>query len=139
MSRSRLVWMWPLVLWTVFVWLSRVRNVVDNDELGGGAKTVRVVIAIVFVVFAWLMARMLWKNRNSHFVSTDRFLVGIFALWTVGFWFVRAGGILLGDETVGFKVVHSVLAVISFVVAAMAVIGLRRSEPGVSLRSRLRS
>ncbi|GIT45647.1 MAG: hypothetical protein Ct9H300mP12_02320 [Acidimicrobiales bacterium] len=39
--------------------------------------------------------------------------MAVFCLWTIVFWTVRGGGLLFGDHDVGFKVVHTVLALAS--------------------------
>ena len=94
---------WPaltvLVAWTVFLWISRLRNVVGNDELDAWGQTWRIGVVIVFVTLAILAA----SGRA----------VGVLVWWTVGFWIVRGGGILLDDHDAAFKVVHTALMVVS--------------------------
>ena len=94
------------------VWVGRIRNVVGDDELTAGARTWRLVVAIVFLVLAALVATLplgLWHRRP---LGSTR-LVAVFCLWTIVFWTVRGGGLLFGDHDVGFKVVHTVLALAS--------------------------
>ena len=38
-------------------------------------------------------------------------------VWTVGFWLVRGGGILLDDHDAAFTVIHTALMVVSIVLA----------------------
>ncbi len=90
---------WPLyafVAWTVFVWAGRIRN--------GGS----VLLAGTFLVLA---AIALWRRR--HWVTA-------LAAWTVVVWAVRTPVILVHDHPVGFKVVHTVLAVVSIALAVTA-------------------
>ena len=51
-------------------------------------------------------------------------LLRAFALWTVWVWATRVGNVLGDDRSVGFKVVHIVLAVVSiaFAVATWVVV-----------------
>ena len=103
---------WLPVAWTAVVWVGRIRNVVGDDELTAGARTWRLVVAIVFLVLAALVATLplgLWHRRP---LGSPR-LVAVFCLWTIVFWTVRGGGLLFGDHDVGFKVVHTVLALAS--------------------------
>lgn len=95
---------WPalavLVGWTVFLWGSRLRNVLGNDELDDWGVTWRVAVVAVFVVLAVAAA-------------TGR-AVGLLVWWTIGFWLVRGGGILIdGDYDAGFKLIHTALMVVS--------------------------
>ena len=104
--------LWLTVAWTAVVWVGRIRNVVGDDELTAGARTWRLIVAIVFLVLAALVATLplgLWHRRP---LGSTR-LVAVFCLWTIVFWTVRGGGMLFGDHDVGFKVVHTVLALAS--------------------------
>ncbi len=79
--------------------MSRLRNVLGNDELSDTGVAWRVGVVIVFVGLAGLAA-------------TGR-AIAVLVWWTVGFWLVRGGGILLDDHDLGFKAVHTVLMVVS--------------------------
>lgn len=104
---------WALVVWTGFLWLSRLRNVLANDDLTTGGRLVRIGVVVIFVGLATVV-----------FVLRRHRLFGQFALvlvvWTVGYWLVRGGGILIGDYDVGFKVVHTVLMVVSIGLGLLA-------------------
>ena len=58
--RRRDVWILrAFALWTVWVWLTRIGNVIGDDERGFGFKAVHVALASVSVAFAvatWLIA-----------------------------------------------------------------------------------
>jgi hypothetical protein len=54
--------------------------------------------------------------------------VGALAAWSTGVWVVRDVSILAADHEVGFKVVHTVLAVVSIVLSALAWREARRVE-----------
>lgn len=97
---------WPalavLVGWSVFLWISRLRNVLRDDDLDSWGVTWRVAVVVIFVVLALAAA-----------VLDDRRAVAVLVWWTIGFWVVRGGGILLDDHTVGFKAIHTALMVVS--------------------------
>jgi hypothetical protein len=90
------------VAWTVFVWAGRIRN--------GGS----VLLAASFLVLAAVVVTSLWKPHWR------RYAVGALALWTIVVWVVRTPMILMHDRSAGFKVVHTVLAVISIGLAVWA-------------------
>ena len=97
---------WPalavLVGWTVFLWVSRLRNVLGNDELSDAGVAWRVAVVVVFVALAALVA-----------VEAGPWAIPLLVWWTVGFWLVRGGGILLDDHDLGFTLVHTALMVVS--------------------------
>ena len=72
---------WPplavLVGWTVFLWGSRLRNVLGNDELGDAGVAWRVAVVVVFVALAALVA-----------VDAGPWAIPLLVWWTVGFWLV---------------------------------------------------
>lgn len=99
---------WPaftvLIAWTLFLWASRLRNVLDNDELSGWGTTWRVSVVVVFVALALLALRRPSRDR----------VLPVLVGWTIGYWLVRGGGILIdGDYSVSFKVIHTVLMAVS--------------------------
>jgi hypothetical protein len=53
-------------------------------------------------------------------------LLRVFALWTIWVWGTRIWNILSGDESTGFKVVHSVLAAVSVALAVAALVVVSR-------------
>lgn len=98
---------WPalsvLVGWTVVVWASRLRNVLGDDELDDRGVAWRIVVVVVFVTLA--------------VASASGRAVSILVWWTIGFWLVRGGGILLDDHDVGFTVIHTALMAVSIAAA----------------------
>lgn len=112
---ARISWVWVLIGWTVFQWVSRLRNVINNDELSTSGRTIRVLVVVVFVALAGATAVAL-RRRSS---LANNVLV-VFLCWTVGYWLVRGIGILIdGDYSAGFKLVHTVLMVISLSLSAL--------------------
>ena|SRR5688500_16133548 len=101
---------WPIIAlagWTVFVWAGRIRN--------GGS----ILLAASFLV---LVAVALW--RRGRWIT-------VLAGWTIAVWAVRTPMILVRDHSAGFKVVHSVLAVVSIALAALAFAAERSAERDV--------
>lgn len=107
---------WPvyaLVAWTVFVWAGRIRN--------GGS----VLLAASFLVLA---AVALW--RRGWWVTA-------LAAYTVAVWAIRTPVILLHDHPAGFKVVHTVLAVVSIALAIAAQRNVQRERQAPAATARL--
>ena len=107
-----------LVGWTVFLWLSRLRNVFADDDLSSGGRTWRVIVVVVFVGLAAVVA-WAWRRRRIDPGRARRALV-VLCAWTVGFWIVRGVGIIVDDHTLGFTVIHTVLMIVSIGLAAWA-------------------
>lgn len=104
-----------LVVWTFFVWTTRINNIVADDALEGGQKAARVALALSFtalvaLVVVALAARPAWLRPA----------VTVLAVWTVAVWTVRAVAIGLGDHDAAFIAVHLALAVVSVVLAGLA-------------------
>lgn len=103
-----------LVLWTVFLWLSRLRNVVADEDLTSGGRAVRIAVVVVFVLLA--LGSVAERVRRGSWGV----VLSVLIVWTIGYWLVRGTGILIGDWSVGFKVVHTVLMVVSLTLAVLA-------------------
>ena len=103
-----------LLVWTVLVWTSRIRNVLADDDLSTAGRTWRLAAAVAFVVLG-LATAIEWR-RGGRFVPVLAALVG----WTVVWWSVRGVGIIVDDHDVGFTVVHTVLMVVSIGLAMWA-------------------
>ena len=102
---------WLLIGWTVVLWVSRLRNVLADDDLTSTGRAVRIGVVIVFVALALGAG---WGVRRG-----DRRPMWVLVVWSVGYWLVRGGGILIGDWSVGFKVVHTVLMIVSLAAAGL--------------------
>ncbi len=102
--------------WTVLVWVGRIRNIIDDDDLSGGGLAWRLGAAVVFVV----LAVAVFVARRSDSRSATAVLGGL-VVWTIGWWSIRGIGILLdGNHDTGFKVVHTVLMIVSIGLAMWA-------------------
>lgn len=126
-----------LSVWTLFVWVGRVRNVLaggpgGDGEFTGWSFTWRLLVAVGFAGAGLALGVFLIRDRNDSAIAplTARFALLLAAVGSV-WWFVRGAGILAGDYAFGFKVVHSVLAVVTIVVSALV---LRSLAPGATDR-----
>ena len=108
-----MLFVWAFAIWTVFVWGNRIRNILADD---GSTASLAVAIALTAMgVLVAVVAATGWRRAQ---------IVAVALLVTIAVWLVRVPIILLdGDHSVGFKVVHSGLAVVSIVLAALAVRG----------------
>ena len=115
---ARISWVWVLIGWTLFLWVSRLRNVLNNDELSSGGRAIRVAVVVIFVALATMAAVAVRRKQPN--------LILLFLGWTVGYWLIRGVGILIdGDYSVGFKAVHTVLMTISLTLSVLTARQLR--------------
>src|SRR5688572_12707384 len=105
--RTSARWSLGLAVWTVYVWVTAIRNI-------GGAGTIA--LACVFFALAALVA--IPRTRVQAVLP----LLVVTALT----WAVAMVRVWFGDYSIGFKVVHSVLAVISVALGWMAVRSVQR-------------
>jgi hypothetical protein len=103
---------WAFAAWTVFVWGTRIRNILSDD---GGAPALAVAVGLTLL--GLLVAAHAATGRLP-------WAVPVAAGATVVVWAVRAPQILLNDHSVAFVVVHLVLAAIS---VGLAVVAWRRT------------
>jgi hypothetical protein len=104
------------VAWTFFVWTTRLANIWRDSSLDTGDKIGRTGLALSFTLLAVAVVIALWRRApRATLVS-----VGALAGWSVAVWVVRDARIVLADHDVAFKVVHTVLAVVSIALAALA-------------------
>ena len=115
---ARIPWIWVLIGWTLFLWLSRLRNVVNNDELSSSGRAIRIGVVVVFVTLAVAAVGAVRRRRTK--------VVALFVAWTIGYWLVRGIGILAdGEYSIGFKAVHTVLMAVSLTLSIQTARQLR--------------
>ena len=105
-----------LVVWTLLLWTTRIANIWRDADLDTGERWGRTLLALSFTVLAIAAGVALWRRLLQATVVA----VGALAAWTIAVWVVRGVGILVGDHDPGFKAVHTVLAVVSIALAALA-------------------
>ena len=115
-----------LVAWTFLVWTTRIANIWRDADLDTGERWGRTLLALSFTVLAIAVGVALWRRLLQATVVA----VGALAAWTIAVWVVRGVGILVGDHDLGFKAVHTILAVVSIALAVLAWRETRREAPG---------
>lgn len=116
-------WSLGLAAWTLFAWVNRIGNVLGDDELSGFARTWRVGVAVAFVTagLAIIVLLLAARGRRTELDEAGRRLAFCLAIVGSGWWLVRGGWILVGEWEVGFKVVHTVLAIVTVALSSMVV------------------
>ncbi|MEM8922344.1 MAG: hypothetical protein AAGD35_02505 [Actinomycetota bacterium] len=113
-----------LAVWTLLVWANRIRNIVANDSLSGSTLFWRLTTAVLFVGAGLLLTvALIWYVRTRHpFALPVITWIGV-SLAVIGtmFWVIRGTLIAFGEYDMGFKVIHSVLAVVSVVLGGIVV------------------
>lgn len=101
---------------TLLIWTNRIWLAWTNDEDTVAQKLVWSTPITLFVIAAAVLLMMILRRRSDAPVFAP--LVRVFAGGTIVYWVVRMVLILGKDHTIGFKAVHSALAIVS---AAFAV------------------
>lgn len=113
----------PLLTWTFLVWISRVRNVLTDQDLEVAGVAWRLGAAGIFLGLA---AAVLGQLISGH-QGTQQ--LKWLATWSIGFWLVRGAGILIDSNwSFEFKAVHSALMIVTFAMVALAISGPRLRE-----------
>jgi len=117
---NRLVsFLWVLAGSTLLVWIIRIYNLFNDNEISNGERIWRLSVAVIFLLAAMTVIRVLvgsWRDRNI----LNSLLVPAFCIWTITFWLVRSIGILIADHGPGFKIVHACIAAV-FILLALIV------------------
>ena len=111
--------LWIFAGSTLLVWIIRVYNLFEDNEISNGERVWSLLVSTVFLLAAIAVIKILvgsWRDRN---IKKSR-LITAFCIWTVTFWIVRSVGILIADHGAGFKIVHSCLAIV-FILLALIV------------------
>ncbi len=126
--RSRWLSVGGFAVWSLLVWGSRIRNIVADDELSTSGQVGRTLLALSFVLGGAATVVLLARARRRRFSRGETAVLAAFVVWTVGVWLVRGSQIAAGDHSVGFVVVHTVLAVVSIGLAVVAWRSARASD-----------
>jgi hypothetical protein len=116
LNRTARNWVLASALWTFFVWTTRVRNITSDDDLSAGEKFGALLVSLAFIVSAVVLLALLVRQLTEAL----QLFVPVFAIGTVGWWAVRTVLILVRDHGWGFRIVHTVLAIVSAVLALAA-------------------
>ena len=111
--------LWIFAGSTLLVWIIRVYNLFEDNEISNGERVWSLLVSTVFLLGAIAVIKILvgsWRDRN---IKKSR-LITAFCIWTVTFWIVRSVVILIADHGAGFKIVHACLAIV-FILLALIV------------------
>lgn len=108
--------------WNAAIWLSRVRNILADQELDRAAKALWLVPAVVFGLGGLLALWSWWRGRSAVVLP----LMGVLAA-TLFYWPIRIVFILFDGRSAAFRIVHLLLAVVSVGLALLAVRRLVRT------------
>ncbi len=64
MSRTDALILRSAAVWTIFVWVTRMRNILGDDTRSTGFKAVHMILAIVSVAFAVAILGVASRNRR---------------------------------------------------------------------------
>jgi hypothetical protein len=117
--------------WTVFEWATRIRNAATDSSLSSGAKAVAVGSAAGFTAMGLVALGWAWRHRRTGLPASTRGPLLAFAALTAAWWGGRTIFVWAHDHSTAFKVVHTVLAVVSITLATLAVRSLRGSDDDV--------
>ncbi len=113
--------------WTLFVWVTRIRNAAGDSAASGFSQFVDITLALGFVIPALFLAFATWGDRHDTRPGVlARTTVRYLLIYTVVTWAIRIPVIWLHSHAIGFKVVHTALGVISVVLGSRALKAQRR-------------
>jgi len=64
MSRRDAIILRTAAVWTVFIWVTRIRNIIGDDTRSTGFKVIHSVLALVSVAFAIAILGVAARNRR---------------------------------------------------------------------------
>ena len=65
MSRRDAIILRSAAAWTLFIWVTRIRNILGDESRDTSFKVVHVTLAVVSVAFAAAIWRVASRNRRS--------------------------------------------------------------------------
>ncbi len=105
------------VVWTAYVWCTRIANAWGDAGLSTAGKVGSTVLSLSLLVPAAAVAVVVARRRRGLPTPGEVLLLRAFGVWTIAVWVVRVPMILVADHDVPFKVVHAVLGVVSIALA----------------------
>ncbi|MFQ3315664.1 MAG: hypothetical protein ACI85J_000600 [Candidatus Poriferisodalaceae bacterium] len=105
----------PLTIWTLLLWTSRIKNILQNSDLTYIAVAIRVLVALMFLLLALLTVRSSLRKKENQ-----SWLIAL-CVWSLVYWPVRGGLILIDSQySPGFKAVHTALMIVTLGLVAIA-------------------
>lgn len=100
-------------LWTLFVWVTRIGNILRDDELSAAGKAAGLVVTVLFCALGALALAGWWRWRHQALTPGQTDALRWAALTGAAYWVVRLVLIAVGDHSGAFIAVHAVLAGVS--------------------------
>ena len=132
-KRSGRLARWVLIVWTVGIWGSRARNIIEDDEAMFAEQLRSFLVAGVLIALAVGLAVTMVRKSTWHFPVLSLLIAG--GVFRFG---VRGTQILLDPQwDVGFKVVHTVLWAVTVLLSALAAREYWKASGASSIRELL--
>lgn len=64
-SRRAVGVLFAAAAWTLFIWITRISNILGDDDRSTGFKIVHVVLALISVAFAVAIAVIAWRALRT--------------------------------------------------------------------------
>ncbi len=64
MSRTDALILRTAAVWTIFIWVTRIRNILGDETRSAGFKAIHTVLALVSVAFAIAILGVASRNRR---------------------------------------------------------------------------
>ncbi len=113
-------WVLAAIVWTLFVWVGRIRNVLADDQTEGAARIGVLVLCASFVLPTLVLVASLLRRRGEV-GSLSVWLARGLLVWSGAFWLWRMGEMVItGGREPAFVAVHAVLGVVSVSLWALA-------------------
>lgn len=127
-------WVAGLVAWSGFVWGNRLNNLVADDATAGewAVSGTLSAISLLLSLGATVALVRAWRSGWPSPAGATRGLLQAVAGWSIGVWVVRGLDIAVDWRSVGFVVVHLVLAAVSIAlgVGLLRGLGAPQRRPG---------
>lgn len=117
-SKQPALWSAGAAVWTFIAWGNRI-GLLTGDERNDPWTWIRVGGSLILGVLLTIVAVLLWRGGEP--AGWMRVVFAVFLVLMLVIWTRSAISVLSGDESVSFKVVHVVLAVISVGFGALLV------------------
>jgi nitrate reductase gamma subunit len=123
-SRATRTWAFINAGWLAFIWITRIRNAVDDHTSSTANHAVAYVLSAICLAGALAIAVVAWKRLTTR--GATAVVAGV-ALAHIGIWVVRGIQISISNREFAFKAVHVTLGIISVVLAVMLIRSVRSS------------
>jgi fucose 4-O-acetylase-like acetyltransferase len=119
MPRRRWVLLAVFVVWTAYIWVTRIVNAWGSSTESTNSKVVSTVLSAVMLLLAAGGLVVLVQTWRRPLTAAGARAFQILCGVTVVVWVIRAAQIVASDHNAAFKVVHVVLGIISVVLATL--------------------